>query len=156
MASDTLLALSLWFTKGGTKMTSSNNSTVFCVLLTKICISLFFLALASKNFRLLIAINYLFPENPNRIQREFLFNDAIASQKLFSCLRQCHEKTNLFKRRRAVTSRRRQRGVLSLRAADREACCHFAPPIQRRAVTSRRRPLLLGVCVIKRGDFHLP
>jgi hypothetical protein len=30
--------------------------------------------------------------------------------------------------RRAVTLRRRHRGVLSLCAADTEACCHFAPP----------------------------
>jgi hypothetical protein len=29
--------------------------------------------------------------------------------------------------------------VLSRRAADTEACCHVAPPTQRRVVTSRRR-----------------
>jgi hypothetical protein len=132
-------------------MTSSNNSKVFCVLLLDSCISLFFLAFASKKFQLLIAINHPFPENSNRIQREFLFNDAIASQKLFSCLRQCHEKTNLFKRRRAVTLRRRQRGVLSLCAADREACCHFAPPTERRAVTSRRRQR--GVLSLRAADL---
>jgi hypothetical protein len=58
--------------------------------------------------------------NTNRIQREFLFNNGIQSQKLFSCLSQCPKMTNLFKPnfpflnalgRRAVTSRRRKEGL---------------------------------------------
>jgi hypothetical protein len=83
-------------------------STDFCSFIAKICILLFFFALASKSHSLLIINNSLSPlskwrgggvlslraaeraEVTNRIQREFLFNNGIHSQ----------------------------RGVLSLRAAE--------------------------------------
>jgi hypothetical protein len=48
----------------------------------------------------------------NQIQREFLFNVRIATQEFSSASSPPRQKTNLFKPRRAVTSRRRK-----------EACC---------------------------------
>jgi hypothetical protein len=98
-----------------------------CVLMTKICIFLFFSNLASKFSELLIRTICFFT---NRIQREFLFNVAIATSGDFLASKHPRQKTNfskrgvgntnLFKRtliqmspyghlRRAVTSRRRHR-----------------------------------------------
>jgi hypothetical protein len=69
--------------KGGTKMRSSNYSTVFqqifaafCVLIAKICILLSFSVLASKFHDLLITTEAL---KTNRIQREFDSNVRIAT-----------------------------------------------------------------------------
>jgi hypothetical protein len=114
-------------------------SADFRHFMTDLCISLFFPVFASKIDYSLIVINNQLPKIPNQFQREFLFNNGIHSQNISSASKYSRQKTNLFKQRRAVTSRRRHRGVLSLRAADTEACCHFAPPTQRRAVTLRRR-----------------
>jgi hypothetical protein len=55
------------------------------------------------------------PVLPNRIQREFLFNDAIQSQNTFPASSHPRQKTNLLKL-----------GVLSLRAADRAEGCAAA------------------------------
>jgi hypothetical protein len=46
-------------------------------------------------------------EVTNQIQREFLFNNGIQSQNLSSASKHPRQKTNLFKQRHAVTSRRR-------------------------------------------------
>jgi hypothetical protein len=91
-------------------------STDFCSFITEICILLFFFASNSKITHLLITI---YASDTNRIQREFLFNNAIHSQNF------CHAQklqpkrpifSNQFKlsfvanqkrRRRAVTSRHR-------------------------------------------------
>jgi hypothetical protein len=124
-------------------MRLDQDSTDFRYFIAKIWFLLFFTVSASKSRSLLITAN---AAHTNRIQRENLFNDAIASQEYFSYSSHPLQKTNFLKPRRAVTSRRRKRGVLSLRAADTrravtsrrryEACCHVAPPI--RGVLSRR------------------
>jgi hypothetical protein len=117
------------------------DSTAFCDFIAKIWFFLFFLAAASKSYQLLIVTNGKSSENPNHIQREFLFNNGIHSQNTLAASKLLPEKTNLYKR-----------GVLSLRAADCFApfpceawrpavtsrgqegkgwgwgCCHFAPP----------------------------
>jgi hypothetical protein len=95
-------------------MRLDQDSTAFRHFMTEICILLFFTVLASKSRSLLITAN---AAHTNRIQRENLFNDAIASQEYFSYSSHPLQKTNFLKPRRAVTSRRRY-----------EACCHFAPP----------------------------
>jgi hypothetical protein len=68
--------------------------TTFCVLLAEICISLFFHVSASKLYTLLITDNDV---NTNRIQREFLFNNAIASQKALLASNQKPPNSNLLK-----------------------------------------------------------
>jgi hypothetical protein len=80
-------------------------STGFRHFITKICILLFVQNLASKSVQLLIS-NYSL--ETNRIQREFLFNNGIPSQEFLSASKPPRQKTNLFKQRRAVTSRRRK------------------------------------------------
>jgi hypothetical protein len=69
--------------------------------------SLLIFVSASKLQQLLIGMNAQIFKNSNRIQREFSFNDAIASQNLFPASSHPRQKTNLLKL-----------GVLSLRAAD--------------------------------------
>jgi hypothetical protein len=89
----------------------------FCVLMTDSYIFLFFCNLASKFQQLLIIAN---AADINRIQREFLFNNCIASQNYFSSLSQCRKNPNFLKplpfvemlTRRAVTSRRRKAEML--------------------------------------------
>jgi hypothetical protein len=66
--------------------------------MTKIWLFLSFSALASKFQLSLIVNNLVQSKNPNRFQREFLFNNHICSQNRISCLSQCLKKTNLFKR----------------------------------------------------------
>jgi hypothetical protein len=113
------------------KMTINTSSTPFHHFMAKICILLFFLVFASKFRQSLITDNAAIT---NQMQREFLFNNCIQSQEFFSRLSQHPKKTNFFKRtliqmalyrhlttthppkltnlfkqRRAVTSRRRQR-----------------------------------------------
>jgi hypothetical protein len=63
-----------------------------------------FLCASALSFYLLFFADLL---HPNRIQREFLFNNCIHSQKYSSASKQSRQKTNLLKQRRAVTSRRR-------------------------------------------------
>jgi hypothetical protein len=100
----------------------SKYSTGFCVLMTEIWFLLFFHIPASKLQQLLIKnIGGLLslraadkPKKSNRNQRDV----AIRTFEFSSASKAPRQKTNLFKRRRAVTSRRRHRGVLSLRAAD--------------------------------------
>jgi hypothetical protein len=112
-------------------------STDFRHFIAKTCIFLFFIASASKTLRLLITA---YAAKPNPIRTNFDSNVAI----------------------------RTFRGVLSLRAADAslktvmpknklcqtEACCHFAPPTERRAVTSRRRQR--GVLSLRAADSFAP
>jgi hypothetical protein len=164
----------------------------FCVLMTEIWFFLFSHNLASKLCSLLITIYIRFlPSLPtslrvqwggvgggvtNRIQREFLFNDAIASQELVSYSRLFAKLTNLLKQ--FVLSSPLQvslrtlwtgRGVLSLCAAERVrfraaekglemADTNFSKRtlIQmslyghlRRAVTSRRRHRPRTTCAKK-------
>jgi hypothetical protein len=101
-------------------------STALRYFIAKIWFLLFFTVSASKFAKLLIMYKIMSPlstwrgvggEVTNRIQRENLFNDAIASQEYFSYSSHPLQKTNFLKPRRAVTSRRRY-----------EACCHFTPP----------------------------
>jgi hypothetical protein len=67
---------------------------LFCVLMTEICISLFFHFSASKMPRLLITAN---ASKTNRIQREFDSNVRIATQELVSYSTLFAKLTNLFK-----------------------------------------------------------
>jgi hypothetical protein len=98
----------------------------------------------------------------NQIQREFLFNDAIASQNLVPASSPLRQKTNLLKLGVLVTCAVKRRtavkaplSIVSLRtswrgaggevcAAEREACCHFAPP-RATCVTLRRQEGKAGV-----------
>jgi hypothetical protein len=65
--------------------------------MTETCILLFFSILASKSQQLLITD---YAADTNRIQREFLFNDAIASQNLISRRSMKEGKFKLFKQKR--------------------------------------------------------
>jgi hypothetical protein len=94
---------------------------LFCVLMTEICILLFFSNLASKLIQLLITA---YTVNTNRIQREFDSNVAIATFENPPASKPSCQKTNFLKLRRAVTSRRRQFCSLPLRSG--ATCCHFA------------------------------
>jgi hypothetical protein len=91
------------------------DSTAFCYFMTEICILLFFFVLASKFAKLLIMYKILSPLSKcrglgdkvtNRIQREFDSNVAIATFEISLASKFAAKKTNLFKQRRAVTSRR--------------------------------------------------
>jgi hypothetical protein len=76
---------------------STNFQQIFaacCVLLTKICILLFFRKSASKSLQLLITTIHHFT---NQFQREFDSNVAIRTQELFSYSRLFAKLTNLFK-----------------------------------------------------------
>jgi hypothetical protein len=88
-----------------------------CVVRAEICILLFFLASNSKFKQLLITHNEISSNLQrrftNQIQREFLFNNCIQSQNLFSASKCPRKKTNLFKRRPASLARSRE-GVLSI------------------------------------------
>jgi hypothetical protein len=75
-------------------------STDFRSVIAKICILLSFSVLASKLTQLLITTE---TERTNRIQREFLFNNGIQSQKFLSASKHPRQKTNLYKQRCAVT-----------------------------------------------------
>jgi hypothetical protein len=93
------------------------------------------LSLRAADFAILRLFSF-FPSKPlvadtNEIQREFSCNVAIATQEFFSASKPTSQKTNLFKQRRAVTSRRRER----------------------RAVTSRRRE---GLRANQKGQAHEP
>jgi hypothetical protein len=66
----------------------------FCVFITDSCILLFFSKLASKFEQLLITTT---TPATNQIQREFLFNNAIHSQNLFSASSYPLQKTNFYK-----------------------------------------------------------
>jgi hypothetical protein len=66
----------------------------FCQFIAKIWFSLFFVAPASKFNQILITTNR---RVSNQIQREFLFNNAIASQNFFSYSARLTISSNLLK-----------------------------------------------------------
>jgi hypothetical protein len=125
------------------------NLTVLRCFMAKTCISLFFFASASKSEQSLItaytvktATCVTCAVKTNRIQREFLLNDAIASQEFSPASKHSRQKTNFLKQilvllpspstslrvqwgRRAVTSRRRIGvGSSSRNAAHPKLCSH--------------------------------
>jgi hypothetical protein len=75
----------------------SGYSTWLQRFMTETCILLFFSMLASKSQQLLITD---YATDTNRIQREFLFNNCIQSQNLFSASKLSRQKTNFPKPRR--------------------------------------------------------
>jgi hypothetical protein len=117
-------------------------STDFRYFIANLWFLLFFIASASKTLRLLITA---YGAKPNPIRTNFESNVVIATfggvlslRAADASLKTVMPKNKLSQteaccpfapptERRAVTSRRRQRGVLSLRAADREACFVHLP-----------------------------
>jgi hypothetical protein len=109
-------------------MTTNNFSPPFRHLIAEIWFSLSFSAIASKFSQLLITTAIRIS---NQFQREFLVNDAIASQEFSSASKHPLQKTNLLKRkykipfhceagRPAVTSRGQEGRVRD------GGCCHLA------------------------------
>jgi hypothetical protein len=71
------------------------DSTYLCAFIAKIWLFLSFFALASKFQFSLIINNPLQSKNPNRIQRDFLFNNSIQSQNTISASSPPRQKTNV-------------------------------------------------------------
>jgi hypothetical protein len=143
--------------KGGQKMNTKSPKIVYLVLgiestnfrrfMAKICILLFFSVFNSKLSNLLIVINLRFSEIPNRIQREIDSNVAIRTFESVLASKPPRQKTNLFKPSYHAVGT----WIYPVRC---EACCHFAPPTQRRAVTLRRR--YRGVLSLRAADGFAP
>jgi hypothetical protein len=110
-------------------MLANMDSTAICNFMANICIFLFFFVSASKFNQLLITNHGIIAKNPNRIQREFHSNVAIATQEFSSASKHPRKNTNFFKPsfplflcasalsfylllllRRTLTSRRRKEG----------------------------------------------
>jgi hypothetical protein len=105
-------------------------SIPFHRFIAEICISLFFFASNSKFAQLLIAI---YDAYPNRIQREFVSNGAIATFGTFLASSPLRQKTNLYKQRCAVTSRHRHKTPCTVGTASMPSAGdggYFAPPTQ--------------------------
>jgi hypothetical protein len=91
----------------------------------------------------------------NRIQREFLFNDAIQSQDLVPASSHLRQKANFLKRDLPSLCAVKREACLSLRAADTEDCCKT--PLSIVSLRTLWRGVGVGDCAAEKlGDGGRP